>query len=70
MQRALQRNKQKAAEKGTLIPLVYWNYAFSDQEALVSYGEENVERLRLASRKYDPDGIFQQACPGGFELFQ
>ncbi|KAI1176641.1 hypothetical protein F4777DRAFT_587736 [Nemania sp. FL0916] len=70
MQRALQRIKQQAAEKGKLIPWVYWNYAFSDQDALASYDEENVQKLRLASKKYDPNGMFQKACPGGFKLFQ
>ncbi|KAI0153225.1 hypothetical protein GGR57DRAFT_492348 [Xylariaceae sp. FL1272] len=69
MQKALKRIKRQAAEKNKLIPWTYWNYAFSDQEALASYGEENVEKLRLASKKYDPDGMFQKACPGGFKLF-
>lgn len=70
MQKALQRIKQQAAEKGKLTPWIYWNYAYSNQKALASYGEENVEKLRLASKKYDPDGMFQKACPGGFKLFK
>ena len=52
------------------MPYIYWNYAFSDQDPLLSYGKENVEKLRNVSKKYDPDGMFQTACPGGFKLFK
>ncbi|KAI1360158.1 hypothetical protein F5Y08DRAFT_343948 [Xylaria arbuscula] len=68
MKKALEAIKQNAATKGQLVPYIYWNYAFSDQDPLSSYGEENVEKLRNASKKYDPKGMFQTACPGGFKL--
>ena len=67
MKRALERIEQNADARGQL---VYWNYAFSHQEALLSYGGENVGKLQEASKKYDPKGLFQVACPGGFKLFK
>ncbi|KAK7932547.1 FAD-binding domain-containing protein [Apiospora marii] len=70
MQKALKRIERNAKDRGTLVPFIYWNYAFLDQEALQSYSEENVRKLRAASKKYDPDGVFQTACPGGFKLFK
>ncbi|KAK8045538.1 FAD-binding domain-containing protein [Apiospora rasikravindrae] len=69
MQKALKRIERNADDRGQLVPFIYWNYAFSDQDALRSYGEENVQKLQAASKKYDPDGVFQTACPGGFKLF-
>lgn len=70
MQRALKRIEQNADARGQLVPYVYWNYAFSDQDALRSYGQENILKLREASKKYDTNGMFQTACPGGFKLFK
>ncbi|RYP31565.1 hypothetical protein DL767_005674 [Monosporascus sp. MG133] len=70
MQRALNRIEQNADAKGQLVPYIYWNYAFSHQDALRSYGEENMHKLQEASKKYDPNGMFQTACPGGFKLFK
>lgn len=70
MQEALRRIAQNADTRGQLVPYIYWNYAFSHQDALQSYGEENVRKLQEASKKYDPEGVFQEACPGGFKLFK
>ncbi|KAI4604064.1 hypothetical protein KJ359_000191 [Pestalotiopsis sp. 9143b] len=70
MQNALKRIEKNAEDKGQLVPYIYWNYAFSDQDALRSYGDENVRKLQEASKKYDPKGVFQTACPGGFKLFK
>ncbi|KAK8108091.1 uncharacterized protein PG998_010104 [Apiospora kogelbergensis] len=70
MQKALKRIESNAKDRGQLVPFIYWNYAFSDQDALRSYGQENVQKLQAASKKYDPDGLFQTACPGGFKLFK
>lgn len=69
MQKALKRIEQNADARGRLVPFIYWNYAYSHQNALQSYGEENVRKLQEASKKYDLNGIFQTACPGGFKLF-
>jgi hypothetical protein len=46
----------------------YLNYADPSQNPIESYGEVNTERLREASRKYDPKGMFQRQVPGGFKL--
>lgn len=70
MKRALKRIEQNADARGQLVPYIYWNYAFSHQDALRSYGEENMHKLQEASKKYDPNGVFQTACPGGFKLFK
>ncbi|KAK2615942.1 hypothetical protein N8I77_002663 [Diaporthe amygdali] len=52
-----------------LCPWLYINYAHPEQEVLQSYGEENLRKMREAAVKYDPKGVFQQLCPGGFKLF-
>ncbi|KAK8052712.1 hypothetical protein PG996_012013 [Apiospora saccharicola] len=70
MQKAMERIERNAKDRSQLVPFIYWNYAFSDQDALQSYGEENVRKLQAASKKYDPSGLFQTACPGGFKLFK
>jgi hypothetical protein len=44
------------------------NYSAEWQNPMASYGEENLEFMREVSRKYDPKGLFQTACPGGFKL--
>jgi hypothetical protein len=47
---------------------LYANYADKSQDPLASYGAENVEFLREVAGRYDPDGVFQKRCPGGFKL--
>lgn len=47
----------------------YLNYADRDQDPIGGYGQEVKERLQRVSRKYDPEGLFQRACSGGFKLF-
>lgn len=44
------------------------NYADKSQNALWHYGEENVKKIRDAAAKYDPAGVFQKLCPGGFKI--
>ncbi|KAI1758646.1 hypothetical protein GGR53DRAFT_524512 [Hypoxylon sp. FL1150] len=50
------------------IPWLYLNYAHSSQEVLRSYGVENTRKMREEAQKYDPEGIFQHLCPGGFKI--
>ncbi|KAI0016758.1 hypothetical protein F4780DRAFT_797372, partial [Xylariomycetidae sp. FL0641] len=69
MTTSLEKMKQDAASKGQLVPYVYMNYAFTNQDPIQSYGAGNKEALQQASKKYDPEGLFQKACPGGFKLF-
>lgn len=69
IKKALARIEENAAARQQLVPYVYSNYAFEHQDPLRSYGEEAVRGLRRASQKYDPEGLFQKGCPGGFKLF-
>lgn len=69
MKESLEKMKQDAASRQQLLPFVYMNYAWTHQDPINSYGSENKKKLQDASRKYDPEGLFQKACPGGFKLF-
>ncbi|KAG8529154.1 uncharacterized protein KY384_005789 [Bacidia gigantensis] len=57
-----------AREKGVDNDFLYLNYALNGQDPIRGYGRENVERLKKASRQYDPNGVFQKQVPGGFKL--
>lgn len=47
---------------------IYLNYATKDQDPISSYGAANVQKLKAASRKYDPEQVFQKLVTGGFKL--
>lgn len=63
------RADELAVKMGAKRDWIYLNYAAPDQDPLGSYGEENVKKLRAASTKYDPTGLFQTNVPGGFKLW-
>lgn len=46
----------------------YLNYAHGLQDPIATFGAENIEKLRKASRKYDPSGIFQNVRGSGFKI--
>ncbi|KAJ0158875.1 Bifunctional solanapyrone synthase [Colletotrichum tanaceti] len=46
----------------------FLNYAHKVQDVIASYGEASVERLRAASAKYDPTGVFQTLRRSGFKI--
>lgn len=46
----------------------YLNYCASWQKPFSGYGEENSKFLKDTSREFDPDGLFQKGCIGGFKL--
>ncbi|KAH8898456.1 FAD-binding domain-containing protein [Thozetella sp. PMI_491] len=69
MKGVIEKIKKDAAITNTLVPFTYLNYAANFQDPTGSYGEENKRALQEVSRKYDPEGLFQKACPGGFKLF-
>ena len=46
----------------------YLNYCADWQRPFEGYGIENWEQLKETSAKYDPKGLFQKACRGGFKL--
>ncbi|RYP50370.1 hypothetical protein DL769_010959 [Monosporascus sp. CRB-8-3] len=56
------------ADGDGVCPWLYLNYASPDQEVLQSYGPENLRKMREAAAKYDPSGVFQRLCPGGFKI--
>ncbi|ROT37823.1 FAD-binding domain-containing protein [Sodiomyces alkalinus F11] len=60
--------RQLASEKGLLHRYIFTNYADAVDSAIAGYGEESVAKLREASKKYDPEGVFQKGVPGGFKL--
>ncbi|KAI1120034.1 hypothetical protein F5Y10DRAFT_290424 [Nemania abortiva] len=51
-----------------ILPWIYMNYADRSQKVLQSYGADNVKKMKEVAAKYDPDGVFQNLCPGGFKL--
>ncbi|KUJ15927.1 FAD-binding domain-containing protein [Mollisia scopiformis] len=69
MKTALEKIKQEAALRDKLVFYLYMNYAFSHQDPISSYGAVNKAKLQEISSKYDPEGMFQRGCPGGFKLF-
>lgn len=64
----LAKAKSAASEKGLLHRYIFTNYAYYKEHTLAGYGEESLAMLNEVSRKYDPEGIFQKAVPGGFKL--
>ncbi|KAM0801147.1 FAD binding domain protein [Usnea florida] len=46
----------------------YLNYCAEWQKPFEGYGEENWRFLQRVSRRYDPEGLFQRGCVGGFKL--
>ncbi|KAI6093239.1 FAD-binding domain-containing protein [Hypoxylon rubiginosum] len=50
------------------VDFLYLNYCGDSQDPLPTYGEENLRKMREASAKYDPTGVFQQRVPGGFKI--
>jgi hypothetical protein len=69
MEGSLEKMRADAAARGTLVPYIYMNYAFTGQDVIGSYGPGNKARLQAASKRYDPVGLFQKGFPGGFKLF-
>ena len=51
-----------------ILDWVYLNYADPSQNPLASYGVENLQKMKDVAAKYDPKGVFQKLCPGGFKI--
>lgn len=66
----LQKFRTIASGKGVLHRYIFTNYGYYKDDALSGYGQESAKRMRGVSEKYDPDGIFQKAVPGGFKIPQ
>ncbi|KAI8212055.1 Bifunctional solanapyrone synthase [Colletotrichum sp. SAR 10_76] len=46
----------------------YLNYAHKVQDAISTFGEAAVSKLKAASAKYDPSGVFQNLRRSGFKI--
>ncbi|KAL4882982.1 hypothetical protein BJY04DRAFT_216700 [Aspergillus karnatakaensis] len=55
---------------GVYRPFKYMGYADDTRDVIGGYGKNSVQRLQAASKRYDPDGLFQRVVPGGFKVFQ
>lgn len=58
---------EAAARKGGH-PWRFINYAMEWQRPYDGIGEENKRLMKDTSLEYDPEGLFQRACAGGFKL--
>ena len=66
--RVVEQIEAVAAANKTGHPYRYLNYCAEWQRPFESYGRENWRFLQEVSRRYDPDGLFQKGCVGGFKL--
>lgn len=66
---ALEKTIEDAKSRGTFVDFTYMNYSYTFQDPIGSYGTQNKKALQEASKKYDPEGIFQTGVPGGWKLF-
>lgn len=66
--RAIEQLDAFAIAHETYHPWRYLNYCAEWQKPFAGYGEENWQFLKDMSRKYDPEGLFQRGCTGGFKL--
>jgi hypothetical protein len=66
--RTVEKIKAFAVANKTHHQYMYSNYCAEWQRPFEGYGKENWEFLKDVSKKYDPDGLFQLGCVGGFKL--
>ncbi|GIC85570.1 FAD-binding oxidoreductase [Aspergillus udagawae] len=65
----LSNNIVRAAKAaGAYNPYIDLNHAASWQDPIASYGNGIQAFLRRTAGKYDPQGVFQRLCPGGFKV--
>jgi hypothetical protein len=65
----LSNNIIRAAKAaGAYNPYIDLNHAASWQDPIASYGDGIQAFLRRTAGKYDPQGVFQRLCPGGFKV--
>lgn len=57
-----------AKDMGVYNEWIYLNYASQWQKPVQSYGAQSVAFMKGVSTQYDPQGVFQNAVPGGFKL--
>ncbi|KAI1376334.1 FAD-binding domain-containing protein [Hypoxylon crocopeplum] len=50
------------------VDFLYLNYCGASQDPYRTYGAENIKKMKEASAKYDPTGVFQERVPGGHKI--
>ncbi|QRW20987.1 FAD-binding domain protein [Rhizoctonia solani] len=68
IKRLLSVSRDIAESQNRLERYIYPNYAGSEQKPIESYGPVQVNFLRKVKAEYDPDGIFENLCRGGFKI--
>lgn len=68
LRQTTERIDAAAKARGTDHSWRYLNNCAEWQRPFEGYGQENLRFLRGVSKKYDPDGLFQKGCVGGFKL--
>ncbi|KAK3937345.1 hypothetical protein QBC46DRAFT_12195 [Diplogelasinospora grovesii] len=68
IRRTIEQINAAAAARQSDHPYRFVNYCMEWQRPYEGCGEENLKLMREASRKYDPNGLFQNGCAGGFKL--
>ncbi|KAH3940607.1 hypothetical protein HBH70_025790 [Parastagonospora nodorum] len=64
----LKKAVEMAKELGVDSRYIYMPYSSPYQKVIEGYGLENVKRLNMVSRKYDPQRVFEKLQPGYFKL--
>lgn len=59
---------EMARKRDALMPNLWMNNAAQNVDVIRSYGEDNYQKLRAVSDKYDAEKTFQRLCPGGYKL--
>ncbi|KAK1709952.1 FAD binding domain-containing protein [Colletotrichum lupini] len=68
MGRAIEELRAYSASFEGHSTFLYMNYANPEQDVIGSYGAENVQFLKDAAAKYDPNGFFQYRVSGGWKV--
>lgn len=68
IRRMLEQIEAAATARESHHPYKFMNYCMEWQRPYDGCGEDNLKLLREASKKYDPNGLFQRGCAGGFKL--
>lgn len=65
----IDKSVARAKESGAFHRYIYQNYAAREQRVFQGYGEENLEKLREISKKWDPGWVFRELQPGYHKLW-
>lgn len=68
VRQCIERIDAFAESHGTGYPYRFLNYCGEWQKPFEGYGKAGLRFLQETSVEYDPDGLFQEGCVGGFKL--